>query len=265
MSNTLSSQNTSLPNPTSFNSYNANDEIDLRELFFTLWQSKVLIVCVTLLFGVCAGLFAYIQPNVYRATATLQVDADPYNFVQSRGYNPGGQIVQEANIAFPYLSSNSTKQDIISGSDLEPGSLNGLSVSKDREGNITVAKQANSPDGAYQSVALFANHINDAYKHNELKKVQATLKATEQLVSSHQGKVQEVLAEKYAQLLFKQAILISPDSVLVKVISQPVKPTSHIKPKRALIVVLGTMLGGMLGVAIVLIRFAFRREEETEK
>ncbi|MGD8172492.1 LPS O-antigen chain length determinant protein WzzB [Vibrio sp. TRT 21S02] len=39
-------------------------------------------------------------------------------------------------------------------------------------------------------------------------------------------------------------------------------PISRDKPKRALIAVLGTLLGGMLGVAIVLIRFAFRREED---
>jgi LPS O-antigen subunit length determinant protein (WzzB/FepE family) len=36
------------------------------------------------------------------------------------------------------------------------------------------------------------------------------------------------------------------------------------KPKRALIAVLGTLLGGMLGVAIVLVRFAFKKEDELE-
>lgn len=40
------------------------------------------------------------------------------------------------------------------------------------------------------------------------------------------------------------------------------QPITRDKPKRALIVVLGTLLGGMLGVAIVLIRFAFRREQD---
>lgn len=39
-------------------------------------------------------------------------------------------------------------------------------------------------------------------------------------------------------------------------------PISRDKPKRALIAVLGTLLGGMLGVAIVLVRFAFRREDD---
>ncbi|MCG9584149.1 Wzz/FepE/Etk N-terminal domain-containing protein [Vibrio tubiashii] len=39
------------------------------------------------------------------------------------------------------------------------------------------------------------------------------------------------------------------------------QPIARDKPKRALIVVLGVLLGCMLGVAIVLVRIAFRREE----
>ncbi|MGR5336211.1 LPS O-antigen chain length determinant protein WzzB [Vibrio gigantis] len=39
------------------------------------------------------------------------------------------------------------------------------------------------------------------------------------------------------------------------------QPITRDKPKRSLIVVLGTLLGGVLGVVIVLIRFAFRKED----
>ncbi|TQQ73828.1 LPS chain length-determining protein [Vibrio cholerae] len=45
-------------------------------------------------------------------------------------------------------------------------------------------------------------------------------------------------------------------------LDQPEQPLTRDKPKRALIVVLGGLLGGMLGVAIVLMRFAFRSEEK---
>ncbi|MEB5517675.1 LPS O-antigen chain length determinant protein WzzB [Vibrio cholerae] len=45
-------------------------------------------------------------------------------------------------------------------------------------------------------------------------------------------------------------------------LDQPEQPLTRDKPKRALIVVLGSLLGGMLGVAIVLVRFAFRSEKE---
>ncbi|EGR0542536.1 LPS chain length-determining protein [Vibrio cholerae] len=44
-------------------------------------------------------------------------------------------------------------------------------------------------------------------------------------------------------------------------LDQPEQPLTRDKPKRALIVVLGALLGGMLGVAMVLVRFAFRRDD----
>lgn len=45
-------------------------------------------------------------------------------------------------------------------------------------------------------------------------------------------------------------------------LDQPEQPLTRDKPKRALIVVLGALLGVMLGVTMVLVRFAFRREEK---
>ncbi|WP_029628152.1 LPS O-antigen chain length determinant protein WzzB [Vibrio paracholerae] len=45
-------------------------------------------------------------------------------------------------------------------------------------------------------------------------------------------------------------------------LDQPEQPLTRDKPKRALIVVFGGLLGGMLGVAVVLVRFAFRTEEK---
>ncbi|MCY9853638.1 LPS O-antigen chain length determinant protein WzzB [Vibrio mediterranei] len=42
------------------------------------------------------------------------------------------------------------------------------------------------------------------------------------------------------------------------------QPITRDKPKRTLIAVLGILLGGMLGVAIVLVRFAFRKEDDMD-
>ncbi|MGY3886180.1 LPS O-antigen chain length determinant protein WzzB [Aeromonas aquatica] len=44
--------------------------------------------------------------------------------------------------------------------------------------------------------------------------------------------------------------------------ASPSEPLSRDKPKRPLVVVLATLLGGMLGVGIVLVRHAFRRSEQ---
>jgi uncharacterized protein involved in exopolysaccharide biosynthesis len=55
------------------------------------------------------------------------------------------------------------------------------------------------------------------------------------------------------------------EDFIFKVVDPAVVPELKAGPKRALICVLGTLLGGMLGVAIVLVRFAFRREEVEEQ
>lgn len=77
----------------------------------------------------------------------------------------------------------------------------------------------------------------------------------------------EVYQPKLQSLQVKMARLksISLDGIAFRPFSYldaPDEPLSRDKPKRPLIVVLATLLGGMLGVGIVLIRHAFRRPEE---
>jgi uncharacterized protein involved in exopolysaccharide biosynthesis len=52
------------------------------------------------------------------------------------------------------------------------------------------------------------------------------------------------------------------EEFIFKVVDPAVVPELKAGPKRALICVLGTLLGGILGVVIALIRFAFRNEDD---
>ena len=49
------------------------DEIDLREVLKTLLKHKFKIVLVTLLFTIGSAIYAYLQPDVYQATTTLEL------------------------------------------------------------------------------------------------------------------------------------------------------------------------------------------------
>jgi LPS O-antigen subunit length determinant protein (WzzB/FepE family) len=51
--------------------YDAEDEIDLFELFQTLWQGRWTIVAVTFLFAVAGVAYALLSPNIYKAEALL--------------------------------------------------------------------------------------------------------------------------------------------------------------------------------------------------
>jgi len=50
---------------------NADDEIDLRELWRAVWSGKWLIVAITSVFAVCSVLYALSLPNEYKSTALL--------------------------------------------------------------------------------------------------------------------------------------------------------------------------------------------------
>jgi len=51
--------------------FEANDEIDLRELFSVIWAGKALIISITLLFAVASVALALWMPNIYKSEALL--------------------------------------------------------------------------------------------------------------------------------------------------------------------------------------------------
>ena len=55
------------------NNYIEEDEIDLRELFKTIWDSKVLIISITLLITLLAGTYAFMKTPIYEAKALIEI------------------------------------------------------------------------------------------------------------------------------------------------------------------------------------------------
>lgn len=47
------------------------DEIDLRELFKTLWKNKLLILTITLIFSIAGIMYAFFAPKVWSAKAVI--------------------------------------------------------------------------------------------------------------------------------------------------------------------------------------------------
>ena len=55
------------------NKYLEEDEIDLRELFKTIWDKKVFIILVTLIITVLAGVYAYSKTPIYEANVLIEI------------------------------------------------------------------------------------------------------------------------------------------------------------------------------------------------
>jgi uncharacterized protein involved in exopolysaccharide biosynthesis len=50
-----------------------NDEIDIKEIFWVIGRYKWMIIFMVLIFGLGSAYYAYFKPDIYKATATVEV------------------------------------------------------------------------------------------------------------------------------------------------------------------------------------------------
>ncbi|MGY5617786.1 Wzz/FepE/Etk N-terminal domain-containing protein [Vibrio cincinnatiensis] len=143
---------------------------------------------------------------------------------------------------------------------------NVLTVTTDKtSGLYTVSVSHYSPYIAQQWATWLVAEINQVMRERTIAETTQNLNyLQEQLqktsVADMQATFYKLIEEQTKSLMLAEV----QDEFVFKVVDPAVVPELKDKPKRALICVLGTLLGGMLGVAMVLVRFAFRREEEVE-
>ena len=131
-----------------------------------------------------------------------------------------------------------------------------LSASSDKEtGMVKIAVEHVSPYVAKQWVEWLIQDINQTMKERD---VQEAIKSTDFLTQQlEQTKIADIRAVLY-KLVEEQTKTIMfakvRDEYVFKTIDAALVPEEKFKPKRALIAILGTMLGGMLSVMFVLIR-----------
>lgn len=131
-----------------------------------------------------------------------------------------------------------------------------LSASSDKEtGMVKIAVEHVSPYVAKQWVSWLIQDINQTMKERD---VQEAIKSTDFLTQQlEQTKIADIRAVLY-KLVEEQTKTIMfakvRDEYVFKTIDAALVPEEKFKPKRALICVLGVLLGGMLSVMIVLIR-----------
>ena len=140
-----------------------------------------------------------------------------------------------------------------------------LSVSQDKESSfITIAIEHYSPYVAKQWVDWLVQDINNTIRNQEVQQAQRSVDYL--LNQIEQTKLAE-LQMGFFELIQSQTETImlanaSPE-YLFKTIDPAVIPELKTGPKRALICILGFLLGGMVGVLIVLVRrfLMFRNED----
>jgi uncharacterized protein involved in exopolysaccharide biosynthesis len=132
-----------------------------------------------------------------------------------------------------------------------------FTVSTDKEtGMVTLAIEHYSPEIATQWLFWLVSDINAAIRDQDKAEAQRsidylTIKLKETQLADMQTVFYQLIEEQTKTIMLAE---VSQEYVL-RTIDPANAPEEKAKPKRALIVVLGTMLGGILSVLIVLVRY----------
>jgi len=137
-----------------------------------------------------------------------------------------------------------------------------LAVSEDKKsGLLSVSIEYYSPQIAKQWLDLYVAAINDHMQKRKMAKVTRNIEYLEaQIKKTNIAEMQEVfytIIEE--QIKSKMLAEASPDYAFV-VVSPSMVPEEKSQPKRALICILGTLLGGMLSVLWVLVMHYGRKQ-----
>ena len=179
----------------------------------------------------------------------------------AEGWNKGSNTLQINNDAYD-IEANKWLLEDESGAIKLPNSwqlfqaFSGmLSVSEDKKsGLVSVSIEYYSPQIAKQWVDMYIESINRFMQQRQIDKVTRNINyLQEQIEKTAIAEMQEVfytiIEEQTKNKMLAEA---SPDYVFVAV-GPSMVPELKSQPKRALICILGTLLGGMLSVLMVLI------------
>lgn len=137
-----------------------------------------------------------------------------------------------------------------------------MAVNADKEtGMVTISVEHLSPAVAQQWVAWLIQDINKVMKERDVAEANRSSEfLNKQIALTNVADIKTILyklvEEQAKTIMFAEV----RDEYVFKTIDPALVPEEKAKPKRALICVLGTMLGGMLGVMLVLVRHFMRKE-----
>lgn len=137
-----------------------------------------------------------------------------------------------------------------------------IAVNKAKEtGMVTISVEHLSPAVAQQWVAWLIQDINKVMKDRDVAEANRSSEfLNKQIALTNVADIRTILyklvEEQAKTIMFAEV----RDEYVFKTIDPALVPEEKAKPKRALICVLGTLLGGMLGVMIVLVRHFVRKD-----
>jgi LPS O-antigen subunit length determinant protein (WzzB/FepE family) len=135
-----------------------------------------------------------------------------------------------------------------------------ISISQDKTSSmVSIAVEFYSPEIARQWLTWLIQDINEYMREQDQIEANASIEyLTKQLANIKVSTMETVFYQLIEEQTKNMMLIMVKEEYVLKTVDPAQVPDTKDKPKRALIVVLGTMIGGIISVLIVLIRY-FRR------
>jgi len=140
-----------------------------------------------------------------------------------------------------------------------------IAISEDKNtGIISLEVDHLSPEIAYQWSLLLIQEVNEYVADMRIKEAQLSIDyLNDQITITPYPELRALFYELIQQHTQSMMLAKVRPEYALTTLDPPLIPEMKSKPKRALICILGTLLGGMLSVVIILVRkYGFNKEDE---
>lgn len=281
---------------------NYDEGITLRRVLEILWSGKAVIIATTVLFAVGSVAYALLAKEIFRAEALL-VPAEQQSAPMIGGQLGGLAALAGVNMtegsgveALAVLKSRQFARDFIEQYNLMPVIFEDewdaenerwltddptetpdlrdgaeffheeiLQVGEERgTGLVTLGVEWTDPIVAADWASVLVRRLNDRLREGALREAEANVAYLEsEMTNTTLFSLQESIGRLLESELQKLMLARGNEEFAFKIVDPPVPPKQRVRPKRALTAVVGTLLGGLLGVFIVLVGHAGRTDDAT--
>ncbi len=275
----------------------ADERISLRHAWNILWRGKVVVIAVTAIFALGSIAYALLAQEVYRAEVLLMPEtqkssADFGGQLGSLAALAGVNVGESGTVeSMAVLRSRKFAQDFIKQYDLvpvffaedwdavnerwlieapaeQPDVRDGikffheevLQVSEERStGLVTLAVEWGDPDVAAEWASMLVQLLNDRLRERALQEAQTNVDYLQsEMANTTLFNMQASIGRLLEVELQKLMLAKGNEEFAFKVVDPATPPKERVRPKRAWTVIIGTILGGLLGVFTVLVLHSWR-------
>jgi uncharacterized protein involved in exopolysaccharide biosynthesis len=271
----------------------ADDRISLRQIWQILLRGKHIVIAVTAVFALASVAYALLLVPA-KEQSTPMIGGQLGGLAALAGVDVGGGNEVEA---MAVLQSREFARDFIEDLDLlpmffasewaaederwrstDPGEAPDirdgvkyfhkrvLKVSEDRStGLVTLAIEWTDPDIAAAWASSLVHRLNDRLRERALQEARTNVDYLQaEMARTTLFTLQESIGRLLETELQKLMLAKGNEEFAFKVVDPAVPPKQRLRPKRAMTAIIGTLLGGLLGIFAVLLIHAGRGDDASD-